>query len=110
MNVERLYQPYSGKGEHTMMKRRIYAVVLIGAVLFLSVPMPALAEHWHHHRPPVYQPRSSFHFGIFLGIPVVTPYYPHGHYRHVHDSRCPVVVEQRVPVYIHPAPTWYIRR
>jgi len=103
-----------------MMKRRIYTALLVGAALFfLSVPVPAMAGHWHHHRPSGHHhrhhghhhgPRSSFHFGIFLGVPVVTPYYTHGHSLHVHDSRCSVVVEQRVPVYIHPAPTWHIRR
>jgi hypothetical protein len=110
-----------------MLKRRIYITLVVGAALFfLSVPVPAMAGHWHHHRPPRHHhgyhghhhghhghhhgPRSSLHFGIFLGVPVIAPYYAHGHYLHVHDSRCPVGVEQRVPVYIQPAPTWHIRR
>jgi hypothetical protein len=102
-----------------MTKRRIYTALLIGAALFfLSMPMPvpAIAGSWPHHRPPIHHhghhhgPPPSFHFGIFLGLPVVPPYYPHGHYLHIHDSRCPAVVEQRVPMYIYPAPTWYIRR
>jgi hypothetical protein len=113
-----------------MIKRRIYTALLVAAALcFLSVPVPVMAERWHHHRPPGHHghhhghhghhhghhghhrgPRSGVHFGIFLGAPVVTPYYSHGHYLHVHDSRCPVVVGPRVPLYIHPVPTWGIRR
>jgi hypothetical protein len=102
-----------------MMKQRIYTVLLVGATLFfLSVPMPAMATSWHHHRSHGHHhrhhghhgPRPGVHFGIFLGVPVVTSYYAHGHALHVHDSRCPVVVEQRVPVYVHPAPTWHIHR
>ncbi len=55
-------------------------------------------HHGRHHRHPRHRGHHPHH-NIFVGVHIGGhhhPHYPHGHYQHIHDDYCPVIIEPYV--------------